>query len=101
MKNQPLTQDTIIRISRLASLPLDEEQIAQLADQVGVTVGYVSALQKLSTQGAAETSQVTKMENIFREDQVDTHRGLSQKQALSNAKRTHNGFFVVDAIFGE
>ena len=66
--------------------------------QVGVTVAYVSKLQELPTDGVIETSQVTGLENVMREDVVDESRMFSQVEALKNATHTHNGFFVVDAV---
>ena len=53
------------------------------------------------TEGVEEISQTTGITNRFREDKVDFKRILSQKEALSNGKLTHNGFFVVKAIFEE
>ena len=83
----------------LANLPLTAQQQKELTEQVGVTVEYVSQLQSLSTQDVIETSQVTGMENVFREDEIDTKRMFTQEESLKNAKRTHKGFFVVDAVF--
>ncbi|MBI5620037.1 Asp-tRNA(Asn)/Glu-tRNA(Gln) amidotransferase GatCAB subunit C, partial [Candidatus Gottesmanbacteria bacterium] len=56
-------------------------------------------IQTLDTSNVPETSQVTGSENVFRDDEVDAGRILTQEEALSNAKRTHNGFFVVKSVF--
>ena len=66
-----------------------------------MTVGYVSQLQSVNTEDVVETSQVTGLENVLREDEIDESRILTQEEALSGAKSTHNGFFVVDRIFEE
>ncbi len=100
-KSDPLTTNDIDKIARLANLPLNEAQARELTEQVGVTVSYVSELQTLATDNVTETSQVTGMENVLREDEIDTTRMFSQEEALSNAKRTHNGFFVVDRVLEE
>jgi len=38
------------------------------------------------------------LKNVTREDKIDETRMLSQKEALSQAKKTHKGFFVVPAV---
>lgn len=91
----------IDHIAKLANLPLTPEQTEELTQQVGVTVQYVSQLQSLATTGVVETSQVTGLENVFREDEIDESRMLTQEEALSNAKRTYTGFFVVDRVLEE
>jgi aspartyl-tRNA(Asn)/glutamyl-tRNA(Gln) amidotransferase subunit C len=96
-----LTKKDIDHLARLASLPLTAKQSDELTEQVGVTVHYVSQLQALPTEGVTETSQVTGLENVFREDEIDPARMLTQAEALSNAKRTYNGFFIVDRVLEE
>lgn len=96
-----VTASDIDHIARLANLPLTTEQAVELTEQVGVTVAYVSHLSSLDTSGVIETSQVTGMENVLREDVVDEHRMFTQEEALANAARTHNGFFVVDRVLEE
>ncbi len=96
-----LTIQDITRIAKLANLPVSQQQAEELTEQVDVTVSYVSQLQTLNTDAVEETSQVTGMENVLREDEVDTARMFSQEEALSNAKRTYNGFFVVDRVLEE
>lgn len=96
-----LSSADIDHLARLANLPLSKEEAEKLKKQVGITVQYVSQLQTLPTDDVIETSQVTGLENVYREDEVDASRTFTQEQALGNSKRTHNGFFVVDAVFEE
>ncbi len=100
-KTKPITKSDIDHLAKLANLPVNDAQAEELTKQVGVTVEYVSHLQSLPTEGVEETSQVTGLENIFREDAIDTMRIFTQEEALANAKRTHNGYFVVDAVLEE
>lgn len=96
-----VTRADIDHIATLANLPVSDEQSEELTRQVGGTVQYVSHLQSLSTDDVTETSQVTGLENVFREDEIDTTRMFSQEEALANAKKTHNGFFVVGRVLEE
>lgn len=100
-KAKPITKSDIDHLAKLANLPVNDAQAEELTKQVGVTVEYVSQLQSLPTEGVEETSQVTGLENVFREDAIDTTRIFTQEEALANAKRTHNGYFVVDAVMEE
>jgi aspartyl-tRNA(Asn)/glutamyl-tRNA(Gln) amidotransferase subunit C len=100
VKNVVTTSD-IDKLAKLSALPITDEQKSSLTNQVGITVEYVSKLQELPTKDMRETSQVTGVENVYRDDVVDSSRILSQVEALSNAKKTYNGLFVVDAVFKE
>lgn len=99
MKTIYFTVDDVKHIAQLANLQLTNEQIQKLLFSLQSIISYMSKIQNIDTKGVTETSQVTGLENIFREDVVDEKRILTQKEALSNAKHVHKGFFVVPAIF--
>ncbi len=96
-----LTTADIDHIAKLANVPVSKEQAIELTEQVGETVEYVSKLGALPTENVVETAQVTGLENVLREDEIDTTRMFTQEEALKNAKRTYNGFFMVDAVLEE
>ncbi len=87
----------IPHIAKLASLPITQEEEKKLEEQLVETLTYVAMLQEIDTEKVQPTSHVTGLENVTREDANQS--SLSQAQALANAKKTHEGFFVVDAIF--
>jgi len=86
----------IPHIAKLASLPINKQEEKKLEEQLIETLTYVEMLQEIDTKKVQPTSHVTGLENVTREDA--TRSSLSQAQALANAKKTHEGFFVVDAI---
>lgn len=86
----------IPHIAKLASLPISKHEEKKLEEQLIETLTYVEMLQEIDTEKVQPTSHVTGLENVTRED--NTRSSLSQAQALANAKKTHEGFFVVDAI---
>ena len=96
-----LTLDDVRHVAKLAHLNLTDEQLETFRTQLSSVLDYMSKIQKLDTKGVVETSQVTGLENVFREDVAQDDRMLTQDQALSNAKQTHNGYFMVPAIFEE
>lgn len=99
MVAKKLTASDIKHIAKLANLTLTDAQIEKLATQLTSVIDFMSKIQSLDTKNIVETSQVTGLENVFREDIVDEKRMLTQKEALSNAKSVHHGYFVVKAVF--
>ena len=89
-------EKNVEKISSLARIPLTKEEKEKLVSQLSKTINYVDILQKVDTSKVKHTTQVTGLENVFREDKVLP--SISQKEALRNASRTHNGYFVVDAV---
>lgn len=83
-------------MAQLANLPLTDEEKNKLETQLSETLDYVKQLEEIDTKGVEPTSQVTGLENVFRED--ETAPSLSQEEALKNAKSQYNGFFKVKAI---
>lgn len=88
----------IKHIAKLANLPIDTKQEKKLAGQFEDTVKFVDQLKEVGVENITPTSQVTGLVNVFRDDEVDPTRTFTQDQALSNASKTHNGFFVVPRI---
>lgn len=100
MKHQKTVTEELVRhLAKLANLNLTQNQLLKLLPQFNSVIDLVSKVQSLKTDKIPETSQVTGLENVFREDIVDSSRMLSQKDVLSNAKKTYKGFIEVTAIF--
>ncbi len=99
MKANSLISVTDVKhVAKLANLPLPEESLPKLQSQLESILEYVRVVQSAKTEGVKETSQVTDLTNVWREDVVDSERAFSQEEALSNAKSTHNGYFLVPGI---
>jgi len=97
-KAQSVTIDDVIKIAKLASLNILPEEEKKFAEQFSQAVEVVNELNEIDTKGIPETYQVTNLVNITRDDVVDHSRVLSQELALSQAKKTHSGFFVVSRV---
>ncbi|MCL4389840.1 MAG: Asp-tRNA(Asn)/Glu-tRNA(Gln) amidotransferase subunit GatC [Patescibacteria group bacterium] len=89
----------IKHVAKLANLPLTADEEKRFSAQLTAILNLVSQLQKVPTKNVVPTSQVTGQENVFRDDKIETERILTQDEALSNAKKTYNGYFVVPRIF--
>lgn len=92
-----LTINEVRHVAELAKLRLTDEDVTKFQKQLTDIVDFVGKLKKINTENVEPTSQVTGLENVFREDEVKP--SLTQEEVLSNAKRKYNGYFVVDAIF--
>jgi aspartyl-tRNA(Asn)/glutamyl-tRNA(Gln) amidotransferase subunit C len=97
MKKTVLTKNLVSHIAKLAEFDLSDKQIDKYLVQLRAVLGYVDKLQQLKTENIEPTSQVTGLENVLREDEIQP--SLTQEEVLSNAPRKYNGYFVVDAIF--
>jgi aspartyl-tRNA(Asn)/glutamyl-tRNA(Gln) amidotransferase subunit C len=92
-----LSEEEVKHIAKLANLTLAEEEIKKFQSQLSEVLNYMDVLKKLETKEIEPTSQVTGLENIFRDD--ETGLCLQQKEVLSNTKEKNNGLFVIEAIF--
>lgn len=101
MTTNTISGAVVQKVAKLAKLTITAAQEEKFSTQLTSVIGYVSKIQSLDTVNVPETSQVTGSKNVFREDVVENSRMLTQEEALSNAKNTHDGFFVVPAIFEE
>jgi aspartyl-tRNA(Asn)/glutamyl-tRNA(Gln) amidotransferase subunit C len=93
--------DDVKHVAKLAQLVLTADEEKRFAAQLTSILEFISKLQQIPTKNVEPTSQVTGLTNVFREDEIDGSRMLSQEEALANAKETHNGFFKVRAILAE
>lgn len=93
-----ITTADVKKIAGLAYLTLATDEIDLFADQFSEIIGVINQLDEVDTGKLPPTSSVTHLENITRPDEIDQSRILTQEQALSGARRKHNGFFVVDQI---
>ena len=89
----------VTKIAKLANLPLKDGEVKKFEKTLASIVGLVSKLKSVNTTDVQPTSQVTDQTNVFRGDIIDLSRVLTQNEALSNAKKTKNGYFVVPKIF--
>lgn len=83
-------------VAKLANLTLSDEEKTKFEKQLEETIEYIKGLDEVDTNDIDPTSQVTGLENVTREDEIKP--SLTQEQALSNSKSTHNGFFKVKGI---
>lgn len=85
-------------IAQLANIPISEEESNKLAQDFSETLQVVDQLKKADVSTVEITHQVTGFKNVFREDIVKEEQSFTQKEALANAKKTYQGYFVVPYV---
>ena len=93
MSNSRVTSQQVKHIAKLANLEISEEKIPIYQEQLSVIVEHFNDLKSLSFENVDETSRITKAKNVWREDEVCP--SFTQEEALKNAQKTHQGYFVV------
>lgn len=86
-----LSDKNIRHVAKLAQLTLTDPEIAKFQKQLGKVVEYIGRLNEVNTAGVAPTSQTTGLENIFREDKVNSLEYL----------KVQNDYFEVDQIINK
>lgn len=91
----------IKKLAKLANLKISKNEEKYFKKQFEETLNLIEKFEKLDTSKVNETYIVTGTKNVFREDKINSLNVLTQEQALSNAKNTHNGYFVVSGVLNK
>lgn len=75
-----LTKSDVLHIAKLAKLNLNDVEVEKFLPQLSKVVDFVGQLSEVDTSGVEPTSQTTGLENVTREDIVDTSRVLPQDE---------------------
>lgn len=94
-----MTKINIHHIAQLANIPFTKDQEKKLEKELEATLDHVERLNEIDTTKVEGTNEVTDAVNVMRDDVVTP--SLSQEEALQNAKKVHNGLFVVPVILEE
>jgi len=98
MTDTKITLEQLLHVAKLARITLEPGQETKYLSQLESILEYFDVINKTETANVLPTSQVTGLKNITREDSIDQDRMFTQKQALANAPRQHDGYFVVNSI---
>ncbi len=89
-KHQDLTKKDILHIAKLANLTLTDEEVEKYLGQLSAILSYIKKLNELDTEKIPETSQVTGLANVTREDVI-----------MNNQTIKKGDFYSVKAVFDE
>ncbi len=92
-----LTVDQVKYVAKLGNLSLTQKEEELYAEQLSEVLDYFDQLNSVDTKGVDPIFNVTGKSSVWREDIVS--ESLSQDEALQNAKKAKNGYFVTKGVF--
>ncbi len=95
-KKNIITTDDVKHIAKLASLKLPENMISKYQNDLNEIMNFMNEIKQLDLKSIKGTTRTTEEENILREDKV--FPSLTQEEALANAKKSYQGYFVVPIV---
>ena len=91
-----LSKSEVEHIAKLARLKLTNEDAKLYSQQLSDILDYVEKMQAVDTTGVEETSQVTGLTNIMREDTI-VESGIAD-ELVSCSPESNNGYIKVPKI---
>jgi aspartyl-tRNA(Asn)/glutamyl-tRNA(Gln) amidotransferase subunit A len=93
-----MSQINVKHVAKLANLPVSPKEEALFTEQFEQIISYIDTLNKVDTSKVEPTYQTLDNQiNILRVDKIEP--SLTQKQALSQAPKTLNGYFLTQDVF--
>ncbi len=92
-----LTKQEINKISKLARIELEESNKAELVEELGSILEFVDDLKSIDLQSIEPVSQVTNLQDIWREDVV-VDCTIPREKFLTNAPDSQDGYFKVKKV---
>jgi aspartyl-tRNA(Asn)/glutamyl-tRNA(Gln) amidotransferase subunit C len=65
---QPITQDDVRHVAKLARLELSEADVHAFTEQLGEVLDYVGQIAELDVEGVEPMAHPLEMPNVLRED---------------------------------
>ena len=79
-----ISTDDVQHLAQLSSLQLSDDEATSLQTDLEAIIGYIQQLSELDTTGVEPTYQVTDLQNVWREDTVNTY-GVDREALLAAA----------------
>lgn len=99
-----LSKIEIEKIAKLSRIELTDKEKENYSVELTEILGYVEKLNKAKTENISETSQVTGLESVYREDtasestQVDKDKDKNREKLLENAPAQKDGYICVKQV---
>jgi aspartyl-tRNA(Asn)/glutamyl-tRNA(Gln) amidotransferase subunit C len=97
--SQPLTEEQVRHVAKLARLKCTDEEIHLFTRQLGAILEYVAQLEELDTTAVQPLAHCLPIHNVFRDDEIKP--SLTNDEALANAPGRDGEFFSVPKVLGE
>jgi aspartyl-tRNA(Asn)/glutamyl-tRNA(Gln) amidotransferase subunit C len=93
-----LSKNQIQHIATLARLELTDEELEKYGGQLSDVLSYIDQLREVDVSGVEPTAQVTGLENIFREDEIEEWDKEEARAALEQAPELEDGQVKVKRV---
>lgn len=97
MSDTTISTKDFAKLVKQANLVLSEEEKSTIHAQLDEALDSVKILSELDTSKISATTSASGLTNVLRDDEVLP--SFTQEEALANASSSHDGYFVVSAIF--
>lgn len=91
-----ISTSDIQHLAGLSSLALADDEVDRLRQDLENIIGYIEQLGELDTSGVEPTYQVTGLENVWREDEIQP--GISAEKLLELAPEKQNSQVKVPQV---
>lgn len=92
-----ISRDDVLHLAQLSNVQLAESEVDSLRQTIGDILGYVAQLGELDTAGVEPTYQVTGLENVWRDDVVQTGEA-DREQLLALAPEQYDNHVKVPKV---
>lgn len=92
-----LSEDDVKHIAKLARIAIKDDEITKYRIELSAIFEYVEQLNELDTEHVEPTSQVTGLENRWREDVVESN--FTREEMLASAIETAEDHMKVKQVF--
>ena len=92
-----ITTDDVRHLAQLSNLQLTDDEVENLRGDLENIVGYIEQLGELDTAGVEPTYQVTALENVWRDDEVEASK-VTREQLLTLAPEQANNSVKVPKV---
>ncbi len=91
-----ITIDEVKYVANLAKLYVDEAEAQNLTTEMESIINFANMLSEIDTQSIAPTNHAMKVQNVFREDVVET--SYDRSDILKNAPSQEGGCYLVPKV---
>lgn len=92
-----ISSDDVVHLANLSSIDLTDAEAESLREDIANILNYIDQLGELDTSGVEPTYQVTGLENVFREDEIQ-ESGVGLDVLLEAAPDSANNQFKVPKV---
>ncbi len=91
-----INRDTLLKIAHLARLNFSDESEEEMLDGLNEMIKWVEKLHEVDTEGVQPLTNMSQEINSWCEDEVKID--ISREQALKNAPKKDQEFFIVPKV---